>query len=76
MVFQFADNGSLYKFLRKNFHDPAWQPKLKLLFDISKDLYRIHRAGYVYADFHSGNILQDGGKYTVLHLRSWIVQKR
>src|ERR1043165_9916934 len=32
---------------------------LKLLYDISKDLNNIHYAGYVHADFHSGNILQD-----------------
>src|ERR1043165_6218956 len=59
MVFQYADNGSLNKFLRKNFRDLNWQTKLKLLEDISQDLYRIHDAGYVHADFHSGNILQD-----------------
>ncbi|RIB15198.1 kinase-like domain-containing protein [Gigaspora rosea] len=28
---------------------------------ISLDLYYIHDGGYIHADFHSGNILQDGG---------------
>ncbi|RIB24406.1 kinase-like domain-containing protein [Gigaspora rosea] len=72
MVFQYADNGSLNKFLRKNFKDITWQTKLKLLEDISRDLYLIHYSGYIHADFHSdsqndflndytGNILQDEG---------------
>ncbi|RIB12595.1 kinase-like domain-containing protein [Gigaspora rosea] len=59
MVFQYADNGSLHKFLRMKFQDLTWQIKLKLLEDISYDLDEIHKAGYIHADFHSGNILQD-----------------
>ena len=42
MVFQYADSGSLYKFLRTNFRDLNWQAKLKLLLYISEDLYQIH----------------------------------
>ncbi|RIB27156.1 kinase-like domain-containing protein [Gigaspora rosea] len=61
MVFQYADNGSLHKFLRNQFRDLNWQTKLDLLFDISFDLYNIHGAGYIHADFHSGNILQSKG---------------
>ncbi|RIB00599.1 kinase-like domain-containing protein, partial [Gigaspora rosea] len=61
MVFQHADNGSLHKFLRMKFRDITWQIKFKLLNDISFDLMEIHRAGYIHADLHSGNILQDEG---------------
>ncbi|RIB06847.1 kinase-like domain-containing protein [Gigaspora rosea] len=61
MVFQYANNGSLYKFLRTNFQDLTWQTKLKLLQDISYDLKQVHNAGYIHSDFHSGNILQDKG---------------
>ncbi|RIB10154.1 kinase-like domain-containing protein [Gigaspora rosea] len=66
MVFQYADNGSLYKFLRENFQELTWQTKLKLLCDISYDLKNIHYAGYIHADFHSGNILQDKGISNVI----------
>ncbi|RIB25554.1 kinase-like domain-containing protein [Gigaspora rosea] len=59
MVFQYANNGSLYKFLRTNFQDLTWQTKLKLLKDISDDLCQVHKAGYIHSDFHSGNILQN-----------------
>ncbi|RIB14513.1 kinase-like domain-containing protein [Gigaspora rosea] len=66
MVFQYADNRSLYKFLRESFRELTWQTKLKLLCDISKDLDNIHDAGYIHADFHSGNILQDKGISNVI----------
>ncbi|RIB26908.1 kinase-like domain-containing protein [Gigaspora rosea] len=60
MVFQYANNGSLYKYLRKNFCTLTWQTKLQILKDSSYELDLIHEyAGYIHADFHSGNILQD-----------------
>ncbi|RIB29789.1 kinase-like domain-containing protein [Gigaspora rosea] len=59
MVFQYANNGSLHKYLRKNFCNLTWQTKLQILKDISDDLYWIHNTQYIHADFHSGNILQD-----------------
>ncbi|RIB26255.1 hypothetical protein C2G38_2163829 [Gigaspora rosea] len=42
--------GGFGSFLRPNFQDLTWKTKLKLL---SKDLYLIHVAGYIHADFHS-----------------------
>src|SRR5437868_11926957 len=60
MVFQYADKGSLHKYLRSNFRELTWQAKLQLLKDISLELRHIHEfAGYIHADFHSGNILHD-----------------
>src|ERR1043166_8418603 len=59
MVFQYADNGNLHKFLESNFNKLTWQSKLRQLIYISYDLVRIHKAGYVHGDFHSGNILQN-----------------
>src|SRR5438876_3497953 len=59
MVLQYANNGNLHKYLSTNFRELTWQIKLKLLLNISEDLYNIHNAGYIHADLHSGNILQD-----------------
>ncbi|RIB14059.1 kinase-like domain-containing protein [Gigaspora rosea] len=59
MVFQYANNGSLSKFLMENFRNLTWQTKLKILLDISLNLYEIHLAGYIHNDLHSGNILLD-----------------
>ncbi|RIB15675.1 kinase-like domain-containing protein, partial [Gigaspora rosea] len=59
MVLQFADSGSLNKFLENKFKELTWERKLSQLIDISNDLVKIHKAGYTHSDFHSGNILQN-----------------
>ncbi|RIB23032.1 kinase-like domain-containing protein [Gigaspora rosea] len=59
MVFQYANKGSLHTFLLSNFRELNWKSKLNQLFDISQNLTKIHNAGYVHRDFHSGNILQN-----------------
>ncbi|RIB12615.1 kinase-like domain-containing protein [Gigaspora rosea] len=64
MVFQYANNGSLSKYLRNNFCNLTWPTKLEILKNISKELDNIHDyAKYIHADFHSGNILQDQQSY-------------
>ncbi|RIB00988.1 kinase-like domain-containing protein [Gigaspora rosea] len=70
IVFQYADNENLYKFLEKKFQDLTWNNKLKLLLDISNDLYYIHKADYIHADIHGGNILQQ--KCIKNNIRSYI----
>ncbi|RIB15598.1 kinase-like domain-containing protein [Gigaspora rosea] len=57
MVYQYANRGNLHDFLAKYFRELVWQNKLKQLEDISYDLSRIHKAGLIHNDFHSGNIL-------------------
>lgn len=59
MVFQYANNGNLHKFIESNFNELTWQIKLQQLVYISYDLVRIHKAGYIHGDFHSGNILHN-----------------
>ncbi|RIB07457.1 kinase-like domain-containing protein [Gigaspora rosea] len=64
VVFQYANNGSLSKYLRNNFCNLTWQTKLEILKNISDELENIHSyAKYIHADFHSGNILQDQQSY-------------
>ncbi|RIB08110.1 kinase-like domain-containing protein, partial [Gigaspora rosea] len=63
IVFQYANDGSLYKYLRKNFSTLTWETKLQILKDISVKLYSIHKCAYIHADFHSGNVLQDQQSY-------------
>ncbi|RIB07626.1 kinase-like domain-containing protein [Gigaspora rosea] len=71
MVFQYANKGSLHKYLSKNFNELTWQTRLQILKDISDELDNIHRfAEYFHADFHSGNILQ--GQRTNENVRSYI----
>ncbi|RIB19014.1 kinase-like domain-containing protein [Gigaspora rosea] len=58
IVFQYANQGSLHRFLSLNFRELYWKIKLNQLVDISKNLIKVHEAEYVHGDFHSGNILQ------------------
>ncbi|RIB30434.1 kinase-like domain-containing protein [Gigaspora rosea] len=66
MAAHYADNGNLHQFLKLNFKKLTWQTKLKLLADISEELYDIHVAGYIHRDFHSGNILLDKSMRTYI----------
>ncbi|RIB01030.1 kinase-like domain-containing protein [Gigaspora rosea] len=59
MVLQYANKGSLNNNLSSNFKNLTWEVKLKQLEEISNDLDKIHKAGYIHCDFHSGNILQN-----------------
>ncbi|RIB18999.1 kinase-like domain-containing protein [Gigaspora rosea] len=56
---EYANKGSLHKFLTSSFRELNWKIKLKQLVDISKNLIKVHEAEYVHGDFHSGNILQN-----------------
>ncbi|RIB30330.1 kinase-like domain-containing protein [Gigaspora rosea] len=46
MVFQYANRGSLHKFLLSNFRGLNWKSKLKQLVDISENLKKVHEAGF------------------------------
>ena len=63
MVFQYADKGSLHKYLSKDFINLTWQTKLQIFKDTAFELRRIHIANYIYTDFYSGNILQGQQSY-------------
>ncbi|RIB24258.1 kinase-like domain-containing protein [Gigaspora rosea] len=70
VVFQYANNGNLYQLLKTKFQDFTWKTKLKLLGDIVNDLGNIHLAGYIHANLHGGNILNDQGINT--NLKSYV----
>ena len=58
MVLEYAENGSLRDFLKKNFLNLRWEDKLEILRDIIDNLQFIHHMKYLHKDLHSGNILQ------------------
>ncbi|RIB27856.1 kinase-like domain-containing protein [Gigaspora rosea] len=66
MVYQYFNNGSLNKFLTTNFRIITWQAKLKILFEISDDLSKIHKAGYIHSNLTSNKILLDQNTSTSL----------
>ncbi|GES78515.1 kinase-like domain-containing protein [Rhizophagus clarus] len=56
MVVQYARNGNLQKYMKKN-PGLIWKRKLDILFGVATSLKRIHRENIVHRNLHSGNVL-------------------
>ncbi|CAB5322699.1 uncharacterized protein OCT59_007560 [Rhizophagus irregularis] len=59
IVTEYAENGDLRKYLHVN-PNLSWENRLYIVWDISLDLERIHKAGLIHRDIHAGNILHSG----------------
>jgi len=57
VVEQYARNGNLRKYVRKNASTLTWERKLDILYGIATALTRIHRENIVHRNLHSGNVL-------------------
>ncbi|RGB25188.1 kinase-like domain-containing protein, partial [Rhizophagus diaphanus] len=57
IVVQYARNGNLRKYMKKNPTGIIWKRKLDILFGVATALYRIHRENIVHRNLHSGNVL-------------------
>ncbi|RIB10556.1 kinase-like domain-containing protein [Gigaspora rosea] len=62
MIMDYKKDGSLRKYLDKNFGLLKWQQKLELLYTISEGLYAMHEKNLIHKDFHSGNIIISEGQ--------------
>jgi serine/threonine protein kinase len=58
-ITSYAENGDLRKYLHEN-PNLSWEDRLYIVWDISLDLERIHKAGLIHRDIHAGNILHTG----------------
>ncbi|RGB39603.1 kinase-like domain-containing protein [Rhizophagus diaphanus] len=59
MVMEYAENGSLRRYLDKNYNSLNWKEKLNILYKIASGLLYIHYKGLIHRDFHCGNILSN-----------------
>ncbi|EXX53024.1 uncharacterized protein OCT59_017760 [Rhizophagus irregularis] len=66
MILQFADEGNLRSVLSHNFKNILWKDKIIYLYWLIYGLKNLHDLGYFHKDFHSGNILQEGGYQTYI----------
>ncbi|RHZ46453.1 hypothetical protein Glove_621g11 [Diversispora epigaea] len=57
LVLQYAKDGDLKTYLRKNFKSLDWTIKINMAKDITSGLRRIHKENIVHKDLHSMNIL-------------------
>ncbi|GBB86474.1 hypothetical protein RclHR1_12900001 [Rhizophagus clarus] len=58
LVLEFAQDGDLRSFLRKQYSSLLWSDKLSILREISKSLDLLHSHEFVHGDLHTGNVLK------------------
>ncbi|CAJ0911798.1 3297_t:CDS:2 [Entrophospora sp. SA101] len=57
IVEQFARNGNLQSYIKKNRKTLTWQKRLDILFSVATGINRIHSKKMLHRNIHSGNIL-------------------
>ncbi|CAB4381913.1 unnamed protein product [Rhizophagus irregularis] len=57
LVMEYADDGSLRNYLKKNFHNLTWNDKYNLAYQLASAVLCLHSKGIVHRDLHSGNVL-------------------
>ena len=53
LVMEYADNGTLFKYLSKNFNKMDWSLKLKFAKQISSAVFRLHENDIIHRDLVS-----------------------
>ncbi|CAB4381898.1 unnamed protein product [Rhizophagus irregularis] len=56
-VMEYADNGTLRKYLKNNFDSITWKDKLNMAYQLASAVSCLHNEGIVHSDLHSNNIL-------------------
>ncbi|RGB36595.1 kinase-like domain-containing protein [Rhizophagus diaphanus] len=57
LVIEYAENGTLRKYLKENFENLTWDNKFNLAFQLVYAVSCLHDEGIVHRDLHSNNVL-------------------
>ncbi|UZO04006.1 uncharacterized protein OCT59_024405 [Rhizophagus irregularis] len=57
LVMEYADGGSLSKYLKENFEKLTWEVKLKLAYQLASAVSCLHDEDIIHRDLHSNNVL-------------------
>ncbi|POG66380.1 kinase-like domain-containing protein, partial [Rhizophagus irregularis DAOM 181602=DAOM 197198] len=57
LVIEYAENGTLRKYLKENFENLTWDNKFNLAFQLVYAVSCLHDKGIVHRDLHSNNVL-------------------
>ncbi|PKY39301.1 kinase-like protein [Rhizophagus irregularis] len=68
LVLEYANEGNLRKFLKKNFTSLKWNDKIQMALDITNGLKFLHSKGIIHRDLHSKNILVNDRKLLIADL--------
>jgi serine/threonine protein kinase len=66
MILERADKGNLRNILSHNFNNTLWEKKINYLEFLTYNLKMLHELEYSHKDFHSGNILIYGDRYSYI----------
>ncbi|RGB42639.1 kinase-like domain-containing protein [Rhizophagus diaphanus] len=61
LVMEYADGGSLSKYLKENFEKLTWEDKLKLSYQLASAVSCLHDEDIIHRDLHSNNVLVNQG---------------
>ncbi|GBC45074.2 kinase-like domain-containing protein [Rhizophagus irregularis DAOM 181602=DAOM 197198] len=56
LVIEYAENGTLRKYLKENFENLTWEDKLDLAFQLAYAVLCLHDEGIMHRDLHSNNV--------------------
>ncbi|GBC02099.1 hypothetical protein RclHR1_04450007 [Rhizophagus clarus] len=70
MIIEFSKR-NLRDILYNNFYI-SWKNKIRFLFELSRNLRKLHKLDYAHKNFHSGNILQKYNEYDNCDLTCYI----
>ncbi|PKY24321.1 kinase-like protein, partial [Rhizophagus irregularis] len=68
LVLEYANEGNLRKYLKKNFTSLKWTVKIQMALDITSGLKFLHSKGIIHRDLHSKNILVNDRKLLIADL--------
>ncbi|EXX57230.1 uncharacterized protein OCT59_023855 [Rhizophagus irregularis] len=57
LVIEYAENGTLRKYLKENFENLTWEDKFDLAFQLAYAVLCLHDEGIMHRDLHSNNVL-------------------
>ncbi|PKY50281.1 kinase-like protein, partial [Rhizophagus irregularis] len=65
LVLEYANEGNLRNYLKKNFTSLKWNNKIQMALDITSGLKFLHSKEVIHRDLHSKNILVNNGKLLI-----------
>ncbi|PKK76948.1 kinase-like protein [Rhizophagus irregularis] len=65
LVLEYANEGNLRDYLKKNFTSLKWNNKIQMALDITSGLKFLHSKEVIHRDLHSKNILVNNGKLLI-----------
>ncbi|GES87707.1 kinase-like domain-containing protein [Rhizophagus clarus] len=65
MVLEYADDGSLRRYLDTDYNTLSWESKIICLYDIITGLKFVHEKNLIHRDLHHGNILKSKNKTAI-----------